>query len=165
MKSLSLTQPWATLVAIGAKRIETRSWSTTYRGLLAIQAAKGFPRNAQALCYTHPFAPHLARATALNRPGDLPRGVIVAVVRLVDVVRMPARVTYELRSTDGARRYPLSAHERAFGDYSYGRYAWILEDVTPVSPPILFKGALGLRDVPADVAVLLPTLFQEAITS
>ena len=43
MKALTLTQPWASLVAIGAKRIETRSWSTPYRGLLAIHAAKGFP--------------------------------------------------------------------------------------------------------------------------
>ena len=34
VKALTLTQPWATLVAIGAKRIETRSWSTRYRGPL-----------------------------------------------------------------------------------------------------------------------------------
>ena len=32
VKALSLTQPWATLVAMGAKRIETRSWATSYRG-------------------------------------------------------------------------------------------------------------------------------------
>ena len=31
MKALTLTQPWATLVAIGAKRIETRIWRTDYR--------------------------------------------------------------------------------------------------------------------------------------
>jgi hypothetical protein len=41
MKGLTLTQPWATLVAIGAKRIETRSWPTRYRGLLAIHAGAG----------------------------------------------------------------------------------------------------------------------------
>lgn len=40
MKALSLTQPWASLVAVGAKRIETRSWRTSYRGPLAIHAAK-----------------------------------------------------------------------------------------------------------------------------
>ena len=38
MKALSLRQPWATLVAIGAKQIETRSWSTAYRGTIAIHA-------------------------------------------------------------------------------------------------------------------------------
>ena len=41
MKVLTLTQPWATLVAIGAKRIETRSWATKYRGPLLIHAAAG----------------------------------------------------------------------------------------------------------------------------
>ena len=39
VKVLTLTQPWATLVAIGAKKIETRSWSASYRGPLAIHAA------------------------------------------------------------------------------------------------------------------------------
>jgi hypothetical protein len=41
MKALTLTQPSATLVAPGAKRIETRSWPTSYRGPLAIHAAAG----------------------------------------------------------------------------------------------------------------------------
>src|SRR6202030_2406661 len=50
MKALTLTQPWATLVAIGAKRIETRSWPTLYRGPLAIYAAKRFPKWAQDTC-------------------------------------------------------------------------------------------------------------------
>jgi hypothetical protein len=34
MKALTLTQPWASLVAFKAKRIETRSWSTNYRCFL-----------------------------------------------------------------------------------------------------------------------------------
>ena len=40
MKVLSLWQPWATLMAIGAKKIETRHWYTRYRGPLVIHAAK-----------------------------------------------------------------------------------------------------------------------------
>ncbi len=39
MKALSLHQPWASLIAIGAKRVETRHWTTSYRGPLAIHAA------------------------------------------------------------------------------------------------------------------------------
>lgn len=39
MKALTLHEPWATLVALGVKTIETRSWSTAYRGPLAIHAA------------------------------------------------------------------------------------------------------------------------------
>ena len=39
MKAISLLQPWATLVSIGAKRVETRSWRTDYRGPIAIHAS------------------------------------------------------------------------------------------------------------------------------
>ena len=36
MKAISLKQPWANLVASGKKTIETRKWSTKYRGDLVI---------------------------------------------------------------------------------------------------------------------------------
>jgi hypothetical protein len=35
-KAISLKQPWANLVAAGKKTIETRKWSTKYRGDLII---------------------------------------------------------------------------------------------------------------------------------
>lgn len=35
-KAISLKQPWANLVASGKKSIETRKWSTNYRGDLII---------------------------------------------------------------------------------------------------------------------------------
>jgi hypothetical protein len=50
MKALSLWQPWATLVSIGAKRIETRSWPTKYRGPLAIHAGLTRRRELDLLC-------------------------------------------------------------------------------------------------------------------
>lgn len=40
MKAVSLWEPWATLVRLKIKRIETRGWSTSYRGPLAIHATK-----------------------------------------------------------------------------------------------------------------------------
>lgn len=39
MKVISLLQPWATLVVIGAKKIETRSWNTKHRGPILIHAS------------------------------------------------------------------------------------------------------------------------------
>lgn len=36
LKAISLKQPWANLVASGKKTIETRKWSTKYRGDLVI---------------------------------------------------------------------------------------------------------------------------------
>lgn len=84
MKALSLTQPYATLVAIGAKQIETRSWSTSYRGPLAIHAAKGFPKWARDLCFEEPFREEL-RGAGIRRIADLPLGAVVGIVRLTSI--------------------------------------------------------------------------------
>jgi len=40
MKAISLHQPWASLIAEGDKTIETRRWSTEYRGELLIVSTK-----------------------------------------------------------------------------------------------------------------------------
>lgn len=47
MKAISLTQPWATAIAVGVKQWETRSWPTGFRGPVAIHAAKGMPKWAK----------------------------------------------------------------------------------------------------------------------
>lgn len=124
MKALTLTQPWATLMALGAKRIETRSWSTRYRGPVAIHAAKWFPR------YAREFAE--VERTLGRLPGRLPLGAVVATARLVDV-----RPTQEVAPS-------TSALERLYGDYTPGRFGWILADVVPLPEPIPARGSLGL---------------------
>lgn len=152
MKALTLTQPWATLVAIGAKRIETRNWSTGYRGELAIHAAKGFPRRARDCCNLTFFSRVLEQVPGVdyraNPPqhwyhvhqptyrGGLPLGAIVAVARLAFVV------STEHHTLDP--RWPLTETERAFGDYSSGRSAWLLADVERLVEPIPCRGMLGL---------------------
>lgn len=40
MKAISIRQPWANLIAQGKKTIETRTWSTPYRGPLLIISSK-----------------------------------------------------------------------------------------------------------------------------
>ncbi|MEK3688583.1 ASCH domain-containing protein [Paenibacillus sp. FSL R10-2736] len=73
MKCLTIRQPWATLIALGEKQIETRSWPTSYRGDLAIHAGMQVDK---AICKTEPYQSVLARHgyTADN----LPSGVILA---------------------------------------------------------------------------------------
>lgn len=160
MKGLTLTQPWAQLVALGEKRFETRGWPTKYRGPLAIHAAKGLAdpvRNEDGLrewCMADPFA------TALGRHGisvaeQLPRGALVAICDLVDVLAIPG----ELKAAVEERGRGLgidgfegpAEFERAFGDYSSGRYAFALANVRALTPPIRFRGSQGLFDVPDDV--------------
>lgn len=152
MKALSLTQPWATLVALGEKRIETRSWRTDYRGPLAIHAAKGLPKEAKVLFLCVPFHELLTRHDHTIShmlmapppgvvPHDLPLGAVIATCTLLDCVRVTP--------TDEARRaYAEHAapHEKALGDYAVGRYMWLLGDVQRLPEPIPARGSLGLWD-------------------
>ncbi len=39
MKALSVRQPWAELILLGRKTVETRTWRTAHRGPFAIHAA------------------------------------------------------------------------------------------------------------------------------
>lgn len=162
MEILTLTQPWATLVAVEAKHIETRSWATSYRGPIAIHAGKGLgpvggERALQRLCQREPFWGVLC--DLLMPPGrmlfaadTLPRGAIVAVAELVDCVGTLTLSSATWRTTPQGRAWPLTDQERAFGDYSPGRYAWLLADVRRLSEPLPYRGAQGLRSLPADVA-------------
>jgi len=43
MKAITIHQPYASLIACGAKIYETRSWATKYRGKIAIHAGKSDP--------------------------------------------------------------------------------------------------------------------------
>jgi hypothetical protein len=62
MKCLSIKQPWANLIASGRKTIETRTWSTEYRGELLIVSSK--------------------------IPAIVPAGAAIAIVDLIDCRRM-----------------------------------------------------------------------------
>lgn len=143
MKALTLTQPWATLVALGAKTFETRSWSTAYRGPLAIHAAKGFSgiggkRGFLEICAHEPFARVLEEARLA--PADLPLGAVVATAKLTQSA--PTRSVQEYLR--GAERFD----ELAFGDYSDGRYAFELVYIRALPTPVTATGALGLWDLP-----------------
>lgn len=139
MKAITLTQPWATLVAIGVKRIETRSWKTDYKGPLAIHAAKGFPKSAR----DHFIDVQINRcleAVGIHSLSDLPLGSIVALCHLGYCERI-------------ARWNLPHEPELSFGDYTLGRWAWYLFDIVPLATPIPMRGKLGLWNVPVtDVA-------------
>jgi activating signal cointegrator 1 len=144
-----MTQPWATLVAIGENRIETRSWPTSYRGQLAIHTARSFPREARELCAEAPFREVLAEHGFTDRR-QLPTGVIIAHTRLDDVVAFDDDSAARFRAQ--SRRGLLPRHEVDFGDVSRGRYGFVLSHVRPLAEPIAARGTLGLWEVPAPVA-------------
>ena len=153
MRALSLLQPWASLVAWGLKHLETRSWSTAYRGPLGIHASLGKPRHVRILCEHDEF---MQRALAqLSMTFDeLPRGGLVAVAsmqlcrRIVPEGAHAGLAFTNARELDPAR---LPPEEYAFGDYSPGRFAWELVDVLRLAEPVPARGMLQLWEIPADV--------------
>lgn len=155
MKALTITQPWATLIAIGAKRFETRGWSTPYRGPLAIHAGKntkpvGGEVGLRRLCEMEPFRSVLAEA-GIDPLLDLPRGEIVAVVELVGCFPTDdiagCRTSFEVARI--TQTHPCR-HERALGDYSAGRFAWVMRSREPVIPSIPARGKQGLWETEGD---------------
>lgn len=140
MKAITILQPWASLIACGAKKIETRSWATKYRGSIAIHAGKGM--QFADLSARDPFFPVLWNAeqikmTHKQRVKTLPYGKVIAIADLVDCVLMDA---FNF-GTDGkvngvwlVNGDCIEGNELAFGNYEPGRYAWILDNVRRIEP-------------------------------
>ena len=117
---------------MGAKKIETRRWSTAYRGELLIHASSG--KAGGLLAQDPPFTRFIPNFQ------QLPFGAIIGKVVLEEVV--PVK---QLLLTDAALNQ-LTLEERAFGDYGAGRYAWVLSDPVAFLTPIPAKGHLHLWD-------------------
>lgn len=117
MKALSLWQPWASLVALGTKRIETRHWYLKHRGLLAIHAAQHVDKDA---C--------LQFGLYWN---ELPRGAVVCTVTVLDCVQFP---------------HPAAPPD-PFGNFEHGRYGFLLRLEKVFREPLPIRGRQGLFEV------------------
>jgi hypothetical protein len=104
---ISIRQPWASAIFHADKDVENRSWFTDYRGRLWIHAARTLD---------HDHDPRLRFLL-----DDLPLGVILGSVELVDVV------------TDSRSSW---AQRDAFH--------WLLADPRTLATPIARRGRPGL---------------------
>lgn len=126
-RAISLWQPHAQAVALGIKPYETRHWSTKYRGPLVIHAAQRPFRRSQDPYYWNLVCFRLSEV-GFAEPG-LVYGAAVALVDLVDCV--PTESLGDL------------GPEGFWGDFSEGRFAWKLENVRRIWPPIKVPGKQG----------------------
>lgn len=173
MKAITLWQPWASLVAVGVKTIETRSWSTSHRGPLAIHAGARPPETSNfggemggwTVGRLDPGAPR--RMWRGSGPIiDLPLGAVVATCTLTDVVPiLDERIDDpHLLISDEALWIAEAAYgedhgegnierlqdawqvtdQRPYGDFTPGRYAWLLAEVELLEEPVPARGRQGL---------------------
>lgn len=130
MFALTLTQPWATCIAHGPKRVENRTWSPHVRTpfQLAIHAGRALCEEDYAkvrdVGWTEMGWPNIAPAV------ELPRGAVVAVATVVAVVSPEGRP----------------------GDvWASGPYCWVLEDVRALPRPVPCRGSRRLWALPTAV--------------
>ncbi|MGY3091099.1 hypothetical protein ACVWYF_004163 [Hymenobacter sp. UYAg731] len=139
MKAITLHQPWATLIMLGYKTYETRSWQTSHRGTMAIHAAMFLSQEYRQLCATDPEISAILTRHGLTYD-TLPLGALLGTCQV-----------REMHQTDhmGA----LSLTELACGDYSPDRWAWTLHSVESLVRPLPCRGFQQLWTVPAEKAV------------
>ena len=135
MKAITIMQPWASLIAIGEKTFETRSWPTKHRGPIAIHAGKTIDKEA---CEDKEIKQALAKhgITSLNQ---LPKGVVVATAEIKECHKITNDLC-ELREAETHTGLQINGSEYFFGFYEEGRFAWELENVIKLSSPIPAKG-------------------------
>jgi len=158
VKAISLWQPWASAIALGLKRNETRSWSTHYRGIVAIHAARRDTRDLRCffdrlMCkgaFYHPF-----QNASLFSFTSLPRGRVVAVAEISEIV------TTEVALKVGII-FPL---EMELGDYGINRFVWRMENIRPLTQPYFLKGMQGLFEIGDGVMDFLGERIDHEITN
>ena len=119
MQAITLWQPWASLIADGLKQYETRSWATKHRGTLAIHAS-------------------VNKTYVPQGPEGLryPLGAVVAVATLAGCYR-----TEEIIDS-------ITAAEWQRGDWTSGRYAWLLGHVYKLPSPLAVSGHQRIWGLP-----------------
>lgn len=188
MRALTLWQPWASLVASGAKMIETRSWAAP-RGLwgqrIAIHAAKRpitlddiwqWPpalRSAVAALvrpvhYPLPHPPRTRDIALREACESLPYGALVASTRLVFCGQVRnvggKQMMWVPAHTDGETHHADTAlalpaqPETDYGDYSEGRWCHYYEDTRELGDPIPCRGRQQFWDVPAEIGERIPLI-------
>lgn len=111
MKAITVIQPWASLLAEGAKLYETRSWKTNYRGEILIHAGKKDPLFGIVAMGDEAWIDAciaLGIYGTVNRFEYLPTGAIIGKARLVNCIEITPGFSERMR-----RDFPT---EYSFGE-------------------------------------------------
>ena len=167
VKFLTLWEPWASAIPAGLKTVETRGYSSPFRGWVMIHAGVHKLTKAERAA----LPPGIKRAML---DLDMHPGHVVALARIADIVPTDHHHTtfgsvegwQQVRKPSGpvpgaggvpGRPAPthlvtkIGAAEMVWGNYSPGRYAWLLANIVKLPEPVPMKGDLGLKTPPLHV--------------
>jgi hypothetical protein len=121
LRAITISQPYADLIARGEKWVENRTWFCSYTGLLLIHAGKG----------TQYLTP--------EQLAEYPSGAIVAVGRMTGCANIP-----ELRQLRQQGKLDARGCEILDHHYTEGPYGFLLADVVKFPEPIAASGKQGI---------------------
>lgn len=128
MKALTISQPYASLIADGEKWVENRTWECLYTGQLLIHAGKGSQYLSKAELKAYPTG--CIVATCWMR-------CCVHVPTLRDRITWATFVPYKGMS-------PEQCHAVASHEHTEGPFGFVLTDVVKLASPIPATGMQGL---------------------
>lgn len=130
MKAITVQQPWAWCIAAGHKKVENRTWVTSYRGPLAIHAGKSVDTASIDMVKGILVELRVIPDMDTRVPDEHLKatGAVVAVVDLVGIC------------TDSCRCYC-----GVFG--AIGQNHWRFKNIRPLADPVPARGKQGLWDI------------------
>lgn len=136
MKTISIRQPWASLVVAGIKTVENRSRPTRYRGRVLIHAARTIDTDGLAI----------VNEVMADYGGPIPRGewpasALIGSVTIIDCV---------------------TASE---DEFFTGPFGYILTDALEFPTPVPARGQLGLYDTPYITVALAAQILGKSETT
>jgi hypothetical protein len=158
IKAITLYEPWASLMALGEKAVETRSWGARHRGWTAIHAGRSFTAAMKQVCLSRAFIKPLTDAGLLVSATGMVGGRIMIdhrfpLGKVVALGYLEASISVRSDLVRGilASR-PAEVH---YGNYEPGRFAHLYSVVVPLSVPIEARGLQGFWDwtIPDGVAI------------
>ena len=121
MKAVTVWEPYASAIAKGLKKYETRSWKTNYRGPIVIHASARKMNNERVT---------LAENVGILKPKY---SQVVAIADLTDCIQMTRDFILKQNAT-----------EVSFGNWCVGKYAWKLENIKIINSEDIIKGKQGM---------------------
>ena len=144
-KALTFDQPWASLIALGYKTVETRHWQppeSLTGQIMAIHAGK------KVVDYDLVWEREPWLLPFLHQLGDVPKGAVVALALLKEVVMSELvfmsrddGLMVQCRRKDGTQ--VLIPHD-PWGDFRPNRYLWVFEGVHRLEVPDPATGHQGI---------------------
>lgn len=133
MKAITLHQPYASALASGLTRYDTRSWKIQYRGAIAIHAGKKPVDGEEFTTLTQRINTLCPRR--FMSAASLPFGSVIAVAEIRDCIE----ITDDLIAG-------IDPVERILGDWQSGRHAWLITNMRRFEQPLEHRGLPGLWD-------------------